>query len=86
MARVSSRKSSKRSSKSSSSSKRVGKSSKLRPAMKREATECSRIPASRCNAMNPNCQARKAPGRKTKICVRKSGVKKGSAYEGPVMF
>lgn len=80
MARTASRKM-KRSPKRST--KRVMRKAKRASPMKRQSTECSRLPASQCNAINPNCQAKKAPGRRTKICVRKSGAKKGMVYEGP---
>ena len=82
MARTTSRKMSKRSTKRSP--KRVmRKTKRAAPMKRRQSTECSRLPASQCNAINPNCQAKKAPGRRTKICVRKSGAKKGMMYEGP---
>lgn len=84
MARTASRKSPmKRTMKRKSSMKRT---MKRKSPMKRQVTECSRIPVSQCNAVNPNCQAKKAPGRRTKICVRKSGAKKGMMYEGPSMY
>jgi hypothetical protein len=86
MARTASRKMMKRTTKrtTKSSPKRVMRKTKRAAPMKsRQSTECSRLPASQCNAINPNCQAKKAPGRRTKICVRKSGAKKGMMYEGP---
>jgi hypothetical protein len=94
MARAASRKSSRRSSRRSvakRSTKRSAKRSTRRPAarrapMKRMATTCSTIPVGQCSRVNPNCVARRAPGRKTKICVRRSGAAtKGQVYQGPAM-
>jgi hypothetical protein len=57
-----------------------------RAPMKRADTECSKLSVADCNRVNPNCGVKRAPGRKTKICVRKSGAAtKGAVYEGPSM-
>lgn len=90
MARAASRKSTKRSSRRSVA-KRSTKRSTRRPAarrapMKRMSTTCSTIPVGQCSRVNPNCVARRAPGRKSKICVRRSGAAtKGQVYQGPAM-
>lgn len=87
MARAASRKTSKRTMKRKTMKRKTMKRAKpmKRRTMKRMATECSRIPAAQCERVNPNCQSRKVKGRKTKICVRRSGVAKGQMYEGPSM-
>jgi len=78
MARTASRKMSKRSSKRSPKRVMRRKTSKrsAKP-MKRQATECSAIPVKDCNTLF--CHSKKAPGRRSRICVRRSGAKKGTA-------
>lgn len=57
-----------------------------RAPMKRMDTECSKLSVRDCNKVNPSCGVKRAPGRKTKICVRKSGAAtKGAVYQGPSM-
>jgi hypothetical protein len=88
MARAVSRKSAKRSSRRSSAKRSTRKTTKRRSVrrapMKRMATACSALPVKDCNTMF--CHSRKAPGRKTKICVRRSGAAKGKVQEGNAML
>jgi hypothetical protein len=68
MARSASRKSSRKSS--------SRKSSKRAAPMKRKATACSMYKSANACKMAVGCSMKKAPGRRSKICVRSKGVAK----------
>ncbi len=42
--------------------------------------QCAKYSRKRCGSVDPSCNWRKKTG-----CVRRSGVRKGSVYEGPSM-
>jgi len=77
MARAAPRKAGKRSTKRSTKRSIRKTSSKRRAPMQRMSTFCSQSKSANACRYTPGCTWKKAPGRRTKICVRSKGAAAG---------